>query len=196
MWGRKSLQRCITSSWDIGSTSLSLSLMSTSTNSTFENSQVSSLYWVWGLGFWSSGIASINFNKQNYIMSDKEMVQVSLSRLQAKIRSWSDMYRILQLSCKFCVTEGKFYMPDEWWCTVRFMWDVLAGRKNVGIIDCSWSEWRTWSRLMCQRMRITESKTNTRMLWTDCQPSKLTSLTTTKFDIARLEDTFGRYTTL
>ena len=63
-------------------------------------------------------------------MSDKEMIQVSLTRLQDHLKSRPGMYSVLQLSCKF-------HMPLPRYCSVRFMKDVLVGKKNVRPPDCS-----------------------------------------------------------
>ena len=41
------------------------------------------------------------------------------------------MYQMLTQSCKLDFTTGKFYLPPEANCSVRFMRDVLIGRKNV-----------------------------------------------------------------
>lgn len=42
-------------------------------------------------------------------------------------------------SCSSHVSQadptGKFLVPEERWCTVRFMKDVIKGSKNVGTID-------------------------------------------------------------
>ena len=42
------------------------------------------------------------------------------------------MYSVLQLSCKF-------HMPLPRYCSVRFMKDVLVGKKNVRPYDPSYS---------------------------------------------------------
>ena len=63
-------------------------------------------------------------------MADKEMIQVSLTRLQDHLKSRPGMYSVLQLSCKF-------HMPLPRYCSVRFMKDVLVGKKNVSPPDRS-----------------------------------------------------------
>ena len=58
------------------------------------------------------------------------MIKVSLTRLQDHIKSRPQMYSVLQMSCKF-------HMPLPRYCSVRFMKDVLVGKKQVSSSDLS-----------------------------------------------------------
>lgn len=51
-------------------------------------------------------------------MADLEFVKVPLNKLEARVRSREDMYRVLQDACRSCLTIGKFYMPELRYCTV------------------------------------------------------------------------------
>ena len=62
---------------------------------------------------------------------EEEYAQVHLSRLESRIRSREDLFCILKDSCKCLIMLGKFAVPIERQCTVRFMKDVLLGKKKV-----------------------------------------------------------------
>ena len=63
-----------------------------------------------------------------------KLIKVRIKELESKIRSKKDLYYILRQWCNFfCKFLGQYYIPDESQWSIRFLKDVLSGKKKVTI---------------------------------------------------------------
>ena len=61
-----------------------------------------------------------------------KLIKVRIEELESKIRSKKDLYYILRQWCNIiCIFLGQYYIPDESQCSIRFLKDVLSGKKKV-----------------------------------------------------------------
>ena len=61
-----------------------------------------------------------------------KLIKVRIEELESKIRSKKDLYYILRQFCMFLLIYlGQYYIPDEAQWTIRFLKDVLSGKKKV-----------------------------------------------------------------
>ena len=68
------------------------------------------------------------------IDQSNKLIKVRIEELESKIRSKKDLYYILRQWCKFvCIFLGQYYIPDESQWSIRFLKDVLSGKKKVTI---------------------------------------------------------------
>ena len=67
------------------------------------------------------------------IDQNNKLVKVRIEELESKIRSKKDLYYILRQCCKlrYYLLKGQYYLPDEGHWSIRFLKDVLSGKKRV-----------------------------------------------------------------
>ena len=61
-----------------------------------------------------------------------KLIKVRIEELESKIRSKKDLYYILRQWCIFLfIFLGQYYISDEAQWSIRFLKDVLSGKKKV-----------------------------------------------------------------
>ena len=66
-----------------------------------------------------------------------KLIKVRIEELESKIRSKKDLYYVLRQCCKpvcLFISLGQYYLPDEGQVSIRFLKDVLLGKKKVIIV--------------------------------------------------------------
>ena len=75
------------------------------------------------------------------------LVKVRVEELESKIRSKRDLYYVLRQCCTcdylLSFTLGQYYLPQESHSSIRFLKDVLSGKKKVS---------KDYFTLMCRHL--------------------------------------------
>ena len=61
-------------------------------------------------------------------------IKVRIEELESKIRSKDDLDNVLRQCCKYITFnnfKGQYYLPHKNNCPIRFLRDVLSGKKKV-----------------------------------------------------------------
>ncbi len=126
-----------------------------------------------------------------------DLVKVPLGRLEDKIRARSDFLHILAHDCKPCSAPGKFYMPNPKKFSVRFMKDVMMGRKQVCFrFIRSWFASLISNRSMFRGRKTTRLRLSMSGPWLECLTWRITSPITMSTTTGPSETTSGRFTIL
>ena len=63
-------------------------------------------------------------------------IKARIEELDSKIRSKKDLYYVLRQWCKYIIKyKGQYYLPDESLWLIRFLKDVLSGKKKARSVE-------------------------------------------------------------
>ena len=68
----------------------------------------------------------------DFVDETNRLIKVRIEELESKIRSKKDLYYILRQCCKqiLLLYVGQYYLPEESQWSIRFLKDVLSGKKK------------------------------------------------------------------